>query len=121
MLKVAVIMGSDSDLDTMAPCVRTLREFGIEHEVKIISAHRTPRAAEAFESLIDQHAKQLALRLHRHIADLIEQQRAGVRLFEHADLARAAVWAFFAEDFTLHAFRRDGGGVDCDESGVGAR
>ena len=44
--KVAVIMGSDSDLDTMRPCIQRLKSFGIPTEVHIISAHRTPAAAE---------------------------------------------------------------------------
>ena len=46
--KVAVIMGSDSDLDTMRPCIQRLKSFGIPTEVHIISAHRT--AAERFAS-----------------------------------------------------------------------
>ena len=48
--KVAVIMGSDSDLDTMRPCIQRLKSFGISTEVHIISAHRTPAAAERFAS-----------------------------------------------------------------------
>ena len=48
--KVAVIMGSDSDLDTMRPCLKRLKSFGVPFEVHIISAHRTPAAAEAFAS-----------------------------------------------------------------------
>ena len=48
--KVAVIMGSDSDLDTMRPCIQRLKSFGIPTEVPIISAHRTPAAAERFAS-----------------------------------------------------------------------
>lgn len=44
--KVAVVMGSDSDLDTMRPCIQRLKDFGIPAEVRIISAHRTPAAAE---------------------------------------------------------------------------
>ncbi len=39
---VGVIMGSDSDLPTMKEAIAVLREFGIPHEVKVISAHRTP-------------------------------------------------------------------------------
>ena len=39
---VGVIMGSKSDLDTMQPAVDLLRELGIAHEVRIVSAHRTP-------------------------------------------------------------------------------
>ena len=52
--KVAVIMGSDSDLETMKPCLKRLDSFGIPREVHIISAHRTPAAAEQFAS----HAKE---------------------------------------------------------------
>lgn len=48
--KVAVVMGSDSDLDTMKPCIARLKSFGIPVEVRIISAHRTPAAAEEFAS-----------------------------------------------------------------------
>ncbi len=48
--KVAVIMGSDSDLETMRPCLKRLDSFGIPREVHIISAHRTPVAAEQFAS-----------------------------------------------------------------------
>jgi 5-(carboxyamino)imidazole ribonucleotide mutase len=39
---VGVIMGSKSDLDTMAPAIDLLRELQIAHEVRIVSAHRTP-------------------------------------------------------------------------------
>ena len=46
--KVAVIMGSDSDLGIMKSCITTLKKFGVEVEVRIISAHRTPYEAENF-------------------------------------------------------------------------
>ena len=39
---VGIIMGSKSDLDTMQPAADTLSEFKIPHEMKIVSAHRTP-------------------------------------------------------------------------------
>ena len=45
---VAVVMGSDSDLGIMQPCVDTLKDFGIHPIVRIISAHRTPKVAEQF-------------------------------------------------------------------------
>ena len=48
--KVAVVMGSDSDLETMRPCIARLGAFGIPTEVRVISAHRTPAAAEQFAS-----------------------------------------------------------------------
>ena len=48
--KVAVVMGSDSDLETMKPCIARLKSFDIPVEVRVISAHRTPAAAEQFAS-----------------------------------------------------------------------
>jgi len=46
MKKVCIVMGSDSDLKVMEACVSRLRSFDIPFEVRIISAHRTPAAAE---------------------------------------------------------------------------
>lgn len=48
MKKVAVIMGSDSDLPVVEKAVATLREFDIPTEVHVYSAHRTPEQARAF-------------------------------------------------------------------------
>jgi 5-(carboxyamino)imidazole ribonucleotide mutase len=39
---VAIVMGSDSDWPTMRSASEILTEFGIEHEVEVVSAHRTP-------------------------------------------------------------------------------
>jgi 5-(carboxyamino)imidazole ribonucleotide mutase len=39
---VGVIMGSDSDYDVMSAAVEALREFEVSHEVRVVSAHRTP-------------------------------------------------------------------------------
>lgn len=50
MFKVAVIMGSDSDIPVMEACMKTLKEFGISYDVRIISAHRTPEEAHEFSS-----------------------------------------------------------------------
>lgn len=41
-MKVAIIMGSASDRDVMAPAWETLGEFGIAYEKKVLSAHRNP-------------------------------------------------------------------------------
>lgn len=54
MKKVAVIMGSDSDLPTMKPCIDRLRAFGVPVAARVISAHRTPHNAEAFASTAEQ-------------------------------------------------------------------
>ena len=42
MEKVAVFMGSKSDLDIMKGCFDTLKKFGVDYDVFILSAHRTP-------------------------------------------------------------------------------
>ena len=39
---VGVIMGSTSDWETMQPASDILKEFGVDHECKVVSAHRTP-------------------------------------------------------------------------------
>lgn len=41
-IKIGIIMGSQSDWPTMKPAADILDELGISHEVKIVSAHRTP-------------------------------------------------------------------------------
>jgi len=46
--RVGVILGSDSDLETMRPCAKTLEEFGVACEMRVISAHRTPDAAHEY-------------------------------------------------------------------------
>ncbi len=48
MKKVAVIMGSDSDFQTMEAAIKKLKSFQIPVEVHVLSAHRTPRQAEDF-------------------------------------------------------------------------
>lgn len=50
MLKVAVLMGSDSDLPVVKPCLENLKKFNIPYEVRIMSAHRTPSVACEFAS-----------------------------------------------------------------------
>jgi len=45
---VAVVMGSDSDMEVMQSCVKQLGDFGIEPMLRIISAHRTPEIAAEF-------------------------------------------------------------------------
>ncbi len=52
--KVAVVMGSVSDLATMKAAVSCLREFHVPCEVRVISAHRTPGEAEQFAKTAEQ-------------------------------------------------------------------
>ena len=48
MSKVGILMGSKSDFDVVKPAVNVLKSFGVEVEVRVISAHRTPDAAHEY-------------------------------------------------------------------------
>ena len=57
---IGIIMGSKSDwLGTMEHCSHTLKEFGIKHDVRVISAHRTPKRLHKFlkESIKNKGSK----------------------------------------------------------------
>lgn len=47
-MKVAILMGSDKDMSKMQPAADVLEEFGIPHEVHVMSAHRTPAKVAEF-------------------------------------------------------------------------
>ena len=47
---VGVVMGSKSDEDRIQPALDTLQQLGIEYEVNVISAHRTPKKAQEYAS-----------------------------------------------------------------------
>lgn len=47
-MKIAFVMGSDSDLPVVEKGIEIVQQFGVPVEVRIISAHRTPYEAEAF-------------------------------------------------------------------------
>lgn len=48
MAKVAIVMGSNSDLPVVQGAIDKLKEFGVDFEAHVISAHRTPAQAEEF-------------------------------------------------------------------------
>lgn len=50
MKKVGILMGSKSDYDVVKQAIDVLKEFGVETEVRIISAHRTPDEADEYAS-----------------------------------------------------------------------
>ena len=52
---VGVVMGSNSDWKVMSQAVEVLKEFGVPHEAKVVSAHRTP-------DLLYEYAEQAAER-----------------------------------------------------------
>lgn len=45
---VGIVMGSDSDWPTLKPAADILTEFGVRHEARVMSAHRTPRAMSQY-------------------------------------------------------------------------
>ncbi|MBQ7324008.1 MAG: 5-(carboxyamino)imidazole ribonucleotide mutase [Clostridia bacterium] len=47
-MKVGILMGSKSDFDVVKPAVKVLKTFGVEVEVRVISAHRTPNEAHEY-------------------------------------------------------------------------
>jgi 5-(carboxyamino)imidazole ribonucleotide mutase len=58
---VAVIMGSKSDWDTMRHANDTLSDFGIDHECRVISAHRSPSLAAEFGSTAEARGLEVVI------------------------------------------------------------
>ena len=58
---VAVIMGSQSDWDTMKHADETLSQFGVAHESRVISAHRSPSLAAEFGSTAEQRGVEVII------------------------------------------------------------
>ena len=54
-MKVAILMGSEKDMSKMEPSAAVLEEFGVEHEVHVMSAHRTPAKVAEFASSARDH------------------------------------------------------------------
>lgn len=59
--KVAVIMGSRTDLEHLAPAVELLEELGVPHEVKIVSAHRTPAWMAEFAATAERRGLEVII------------------------------------------------------------
>lgn len=53
-MKIAFVMGSDSDLPVVEKGIKMVQKFGVEVEVRVISAHRTPQAAEEFAKTAEE-------------------------------------------------------------------
>lgn len=51
--KIAVVMGSDSDFSIIKPCIGLFKDFGVQYEIRVMSAHRTPKEAAAFAENAD--------------------------------------------------------------------
>ena len=55
MKKVAVVMGSDSDLPVVKKAAEVLKEFGVEFEMRVLSAHRSPKEVAQFAQSADEN------------------------------------------------------------------
>ena len=115
------------DADDVEPVIevfaeRTLFDEALEVLVRrrddaYVDAHRRV-SADAIELSVGEYAQQARLRIGRHVADLVEEQRAAVGLFESSDalLCSAGERAFLvAEQFRFDEVLRNGGHVQCDE------
>lgn len=74
---VAILMGSDSDLATMQRTAEVLKEYGIPHELKVTSAHRTPDATQAYVRDAETRGCQIfvcAAGLAAHLAGAVAAQ-----------------------------------------------
>jgi len=58
---VGIVMGSDSDLETMQEATKALEKFGIGYEVNIISAHRTPQRAHEYASTAEKRGLEVII------------------------------------------------------------
>jgi len=58
---VGIIMGSKSDWDTMRHAAEILERFGVPHEAKVVSAHRTPKLAAEYASTAESRGLQVVI------------------------------------------------------------
>ena len=58
---VGIIMGSKTDLETLQGAVDILRDFGVEHEVRVLSAHRTPEAVLEWSQTAEQRGMEVLI------------------------------------------------------------
>lgn len=57
-VKVGIIMGSQSDWPTLEHTARTLEDFGVEYEYKVVSAHRTPKLLFSYAETAEERGLQ---------------------------------------------------------------
>ncbi len=72
--RIMILMGSSSDFDTMEPCFKILDEFGIDKEVHVASAHRTPAKVQKLVSTAPERGVQVivcAAGLAAHLAGVV--------------------------------------------------
>ena len=58
---VGIIMGSTSDWETMQPASQILKDFGVEHECRVVSAHRTPDVMNEYAKSAEQRGLEVII------------------------------------------------------------
>lgn len=58
---VGIVMGSKTDLETLQGAIDILKEFGVAHEVRVLSAHRTPEAVLEWSSTAEQRGMEVLI------------------------------------------------------------
>ncbi|HUS26326.1 MAG TPA: 5-(carboxyamino)imidazole ribonucleotide mutase [Nevskiaceae bacterium] len=58
---VGIIMGSTSDMDVMQPAATVLEQFGVPHEMRVISAHRTPDVMASYAATAQQRGLKIII------------------------------------------------------------
>ncbi|MFH1093222.1 MAG: 5-(carboxyamino)imidazole ribonucleotide mutase [Candidatus Omnitrophota bacterium] len=60
-IKVAIMMGSKFDLDTVQETINVLKELNVSHEVKVLSAHRTPKDVVVYVEGLSKRGTQVVI------------------------------------------------------------
>src|SRR5881396_3043125 len=81
---VAVLMGSKSDWETMRAASETLAQFGVAHESRVMSAHRTPLLASEFAAKADSRGIEVIIAAARGASG-----RRDCRAYDAAGAGRA--------------------------------
>ena len=61
MPSIAVIIGSQSDEKRVESCVKTLRDLGVDHELRVLSAHRDPEKLDAYIATLEQRGVEVII------------------------------------------------------------
>jgi phosphoribosylaminoimidazole carboxylase PurE protein len=76
-VRVGILMGSESDLETMKGAAKVLGELGVTHELRVLSAHRTPEEAGAYARDAESRGTQVLIAgagLAAHLAGALVAQ-----------------------------------------------
>ncbi|MEM7165102.1 MAG: AIR carboxylase family protein, partial [Planctomycetota bacterium] len=78
--RVLIVMGSDSDFEVMKECAHGLRGFGIDFDMRVCSAHRTPDAAHELSTKARENGIQVIVAAAGLAAHLAGVMAAGTTL-----------------------------------------